>query len=217
GSNQRLELLVNAVLELTATLYYYYQKYPDTPANDFRTFKGSILSNDAFDSLFASFGLDTLLNTILADTMNGEVKLKKYARRDGYLRNLGITDWVNLDFSKALGSFNRSNFKSSIDEERKFVEDDDEEITSVRSCWQLAILISLHDVVDYGVRTGYYANGTRPHRTSSPLLRFSSHLTLKLGHQSDDIQTSEIAVPVGSQFLRKCQRSRDIHWVQERR
>ncbi|KAF9360653.1 hypothetical protein BGX26_008330 [Mortierella sp. AD094] len=60
----------------------------------------------------------------------------------------------------------------------------------------------VHDVVDYGVLTGYYANSTGPCRTSLPLPRKSSHLTLKPGHQNNVIQTSEVAVPVGSQFYK---------------
>ncbi|KAG0005337.1 hypothetical protein BGZ79_005518 [Entomortierella chlamydospora] len=143
ASNQRLELLADAVLKLTAALYYY-QKYPDTPANNFRTFKGSILSNDALGSLFASLGLDTFLNTGLADSVNSEAKLKKDARRAVYLRNLGITGWANLDFSR-----------SSIGEKRKFVEVDDEEITSGHAansrygslCTMLLIMVCGQDIM----------------------------------------------------------------------
>ncbi|KAG0002893.1 hypothetical protein BGZ80_005899, partial [Entomortierella chlamydospora] len=155
ASNQRLELLADAVLKLTAALYYY-QKYPDTPANNFRTFKGSILSNDALGSLFASLGLDTFLNTGLADSVNSEAKLKKDARRAVYLRNLGITGWANLDFSRRLYPLvDRSNFKSSIGEKRKFVEVDDEEITSGHAansrygslCTMLLIMVCGQDIM----------------------------------------------------------------------
>ncbi|KAG0018503.1 Dicer-2, isoform A [Entomortierella chlamydospora] len=102
GSNQRLELLEDAVLEFVVALHYY-RKYLETPANDFGNFKSSILSNDALGSLFASLGLDVFINTGLADNIDNDIKWKEDVKRVVYLRNSGITDWKDLNLSKVLG------------------------------------------------------------------------------------------------------------------
>ncbi|KAF9367624.1 hypothetical protein BGX21_007203, partial [Mortierella sp. AD011] len=102
GSNKRLELLGDVVLEFVVALHYYH-KYPGTPTNDFKSFKSSILSNDALGSLFASLGLDTFLNTGLEDDADSEIKWKEDAKTVVHLTNCGVTDWKGLRLDKVLG------------------------------------------------------------------------------------------------------------------
>ncbi|KAF9193227.1 hypothetical protein BGZ49_003311 [Haplosporangium sp. Z 27] len=54
----------------------------------------------------------------------------------------------------------------------------------------------LDDIVKYGLSKGYYANGTGPHKTSSPLPRIAEHL-------DNNTLSSEVAVPAGSQFYKE--------------
>ncbi|KAF9103038.1 hypothetical protein BGX27_010759 [Mortierella sp. AM989] len=61
----------------------------------------------------------------------------------------------------------------------------------------------IFDVVEHGVKTGYYANGSGPCRTSSPLPRNASHLSLKYGYPDHSTQASEIAVPADSRFYKE--------------
>ncbi|KAF9354281.1 Dicer-like protein 1 [Mortierella sp. AD094] len=97
--NQGLELLGDTVLEYVVADHYY-KKRPTTPANDFKTFKSLILSNDALGSLFASLGFDNFLNTGCKDS---GVKWRKDTRDVVPLRETGNTDWTDLHLSKKLG------------------------------------------------------------------------------------------------------------------
>ncbi|KAF9359998.1 Dicer-like protein 2 [Mortierella sp. AD094] len=98
STTQRLELLGDAVLEFLVEDHYY-QKRPETPIGNFRTFKSMILSNDALGSLFASLGLDEVLTA----GIKGNAKWKKDAADVVHLRRTGVTDWTKLKLGKTLG------------------------------------------------------------------------------------------------------------------
>ncbi|KAG0373824.1 hypothetical protein BGX24_011192 [Mortierella sp. AD032] len=53
----------------------------------------------------------------------------------------------------------------------------------------------LHDVLTFGLRTGYYANGSGASKTAADLPKIASHET--------DATTAEVAVPAGSAFYKR--------------
>ncbi|KAF9938264.1 hypothetical protein BGZ67_000350 [Mortierella alpina] len=64
----------------------------------------------------------------------------------------------------------------------------------------------VHDVLTFGLRSGYYANGTGPYRTTSPLPVYTSQDLLRFEPPPptpyNSIAGSKVAVPAGEKFYK---------------